>query len=208
MGNLLKKILLATVLAALMIGIVGCENKTEDATESSADIPQEETSADTAGKVLVVYFSATGTTKAVAETIAEVTDADIYEIVPKEPYTDADLDYDDPNTRATKEQNDPDIRPEFEDLNLKIDDSYSAIFIGYPIWWGEEPRIMDTFVESYNFDGITVIPFCTSGSSEISKSRNNLTEKAGTGEWLVGKRFSRDASLDEIKDWVDGLGLK
>ena len=130
-------------------------------------------------KTLVAYFSATGTTKQKAEQLAQKIGADLYEIKPKEPYTDEDLNYNDDGSRATKEQNNKTVRPEYEDIELDIENDYSTIFLGYPIWWGEEPRIIDTFVESYNFDGITVIPFCTSGSSGISTSSKNLSERAG-----------------------------
>ncbi|WP_031551465.1 flavodoxin [Oribacterium sp. FC2011] len=233
MSNCFKKITVLIAIAALMTGIVGCGNQSEThtesvtetvetvesvrtdesatseaATENSTDISKEASNVDVGNKTLVVYFSATGTTKGVAEKISQVTEADLYKIVPKEPYTDADLNYNDSNTRATKEQRDPDVRPEFEDLNIEIGDTYSTVFIGYPIWWGEEPRIMDTFVESYDFDGLTIIPFCTSGGSGISTSSKNLSEKAGSGNWLDGNRFSGDVSLEEIRSWIDGLSLE
>ena len=103
--------------------------------------------------------------------------------------------------------NDPDVRPEYEDIQVDIENDYSIIFIGYPIWWGQEPRIMDTFVESYNFERKTIIPFCTSGSSGIESSSANLVEKAGTGNWLSGNRFSGSATEDEIKNWISGLEI-
>lgn len=156
-------------------------------------------------KTLVIVFSATGNTKAVAEKIAAVTDADMYEILAKETYTEADLDWHDKNSRTTIEQNDPSSRPEIGSGEVSLE-GYTTIYIGYPIWWGEEPRIMDTFVERYDFTGITMIPFCTSGSSGIGRSGRNLEEKAGSGNWLEGARFAGSASEDEVRRWIDSLG--
>jgi len=153
---------------------------------------------------LVVYFSCTGTTRGVAERLAGVTGADLYEIVPVEPYTDEDLNYSDRSTRATWEQDHPETRPEIggEDVDLS---GYSTVFLGYPIWWGEEPRILCTFVESHDFTGITVITFCTSGGSGIGRSGRDLEQLAGTGVWLDGARHSGSVSEDELRAWVDGL---
>ena len=153
---------------------------------------------------LVVVFSATGTTKGVAEKIASITDADFYEIIPAEPYSDADLNWNDKNSRTTIEQNDTSVRPAIGSEAITLE-GYKTIYIGYPIWWGEEPRIMDTFVESYNFDGITVIPFCTSGGSGIGRSGKNLAEHAGSGNWLDGDRLQGSASEADIQSWIDGL---
>ena len=160
----------------------------------------------TAGKdTLVVYFSATGTTKAVAEKIAAITDADLYEIQAAQPYTDADLNWHDSSSRTTKEQNDKNARPEIGSEAVSLT-GYTTIYIGYPIWWGEEPRILDTFVEAYDFDGITLIPFCTSSSSGIGRSGQNLADNAGSGSWLDGKRFGAGASESELRDWISSLG--
>ena len=154
--------------------------------------------------VLVVYFSATGTTEGVAEKIADITGADIYEIKAAQEYTDADLDWNDESSRTTKEQNDPAVRPEIGSEPISLD-GYTTIYIGYPIWWGEEPRIMDTFVESCSFDGKTVIPFCTSGGSGIGRSGQNLADYAGSGTWLDGERFGAGTSEDEVRSWIEGL---
>lgn len=153
-------------------------------------------------QVLVAYFSVTGNTKTVAEKIASVANADIYEIKPAEEYTDADINYGDSNSRTSEEQNDSSVRPEIQSEPLSLE-GYDTVYIGYPIWWGEEPRIMDTFVESYDFGDITMIPFCTSGSSGIGSSGKNLSENAGSGNWLEGKRFDVNVSDSEIKDWID-----
>ena len=150
----------------------------------------------------MVYFSATGTTKGVAEKIAATENADIYEILAVEPYTDADLDWNDSDSRTTKEQNDKSVRPEIgsEDIDLS---GYTKIYIGYPIWWGEEPRIMDTFVEKYDFGNITMIPFCTSGGSGIGRSGDNLAENAGSGDWKDGDRLESSISDADLKEWID-----
>ena len=153
---------------------------------------------------LVVYFSCTGTTRGVAEKLANVTGADLYEIVPAVPYTDEDLNYNDRSTRATSEQDNPETRPEIggEDVDLS---GYSTIYIGYPIWWGEEPRILCTFVESHDFTDKTVIPFCTSVGSGMGRSGRDLAELAGTGVWLDGARLDSGISEDELSAWVEGL---
>ncbi|MBR0105276.1 MAG: flavodoxin [Firmicutes bacterium] len=179
------------------------QNENEKTAENApAEAETEPSQAD--NDVLVIYFSATGTTRGVAEKIAAITDADVYEIKAEQEYTTDDLNYNDPQSRTTLEQNDPLVRPKIgsEDISL---DGYSVIYIGYPIWWGEEPRIMDTFVESQSFDGITVIPFCTSSSSGIGRSGKNLADNAGSGNWLNGQRFGAGASQEELEAWINGL---
>ena len=159
---------------------------------------------DNTQQTLVVYFSATGTTRGVAEKIAGITGADIYEIKAAQAYSDADLNWNDSDSRSTKEQNDSSVRPEIGSETISLE-GYTKIYIGYPIWWGEEPRIMDTFVESLSFDGIRMIPFCTSSSSGMGRSGKNLAENAGSGEWQDGKRFGAGASEDEIRSWIDSM---
>ena len=163
----------------------------ETAQESAA--PQKE--------VLVVFFSATGTTKDVAEKIAKLMDADLYEIKAAVEYTEEDLDWHNSSSRTSLEQNDPTVRPEIGSETISLE-GYKTIFIGYPIWWGEEPRILDTFVESYDFTGITLIPFCTSSSSGVGRSDQNLAENAGSGEWLDGKRFGAGPSEETVLEWL------
>ena len=177
------------------------ETAEEAASEASAE---EAAAAEEPSEVLVAYFSATGTTKGVAERIAAVTGGDLYEILAAEPYSDADLNYNDSSSRSTKEQNDKSARPEIgsEDLSL---DGYTTVYLGFPIWWGEEPRILDTFVEKYSFEGITVIPFCTSGSSGIGRSGPNMEALAGSGTWLEGKRFGGNVSEADLQSWIEGL---
>ena len=151
--------------------------------------------------VLVVYFSATGTTKKVAKKIAKIEGADIYRIKAAQKYTSDDLDWNDSPSRSTKEQNDPSARPQIGSKSISLD-GYKKIYIGYPIWWGEEPRILDTFVESYNFDGKTVIPFCTSSSSGLGRSGKNLADNAKSGNWLEGKRFGAGTSKEDVAAWI------
>lgn len=157
-------------------------------------------------KVLVVYFSATNTTKGVAEHIANGLNADIYEIVPEEPYTNADLNYNDNNSRATIEMNNLDARPA---ISGSVEDigQYDIVFIGYPIWWGEAPRIVSTFVESCDFSGKTIVPFCTSGSSGVGSSATNLEALTDGATWLSGTRLNGGSSHETIVDWINGLGL-
>ena len=167
--------------------------------------PESTTAAPAAhSDVLVAFFSATGTTKGVAEKIASVTGGDLYEILAAEPYTSADLNYNDRNSRSTKEQNNKSVRPAIGSKELSLE-GYTTIYLGFPIWWGEEPRILDTFVEKYSFEGITVIPFCTSGGSGIGRSESNMESLAGSGTWLDGERFSSGVSEEELQSWIDGL---
>ena len=219
----MKKLLAIILTLLLVLGLAACggsseepaeestpettaeaetETPTDDAEEEGTEATEPETSEE--GKTLVVYFSATGTTKGVAEKIAAITGADIYEIEAAQEYTSDDLNYNDPNSRTSMEQDDSDFRTEIGSDPVSLD-GYTTVYIGYPIWWGEEPRIMDTFVESCNFDGKTVIPFCTSGSSSIGNSGKNLAANAGSGNWLDGQRFSGSTTEDELRGWIEGL---
>lgn len=151
-------------------------------------------------KVAVVYFSATGTTKTVAEYIKTAANADIFEIVPKEKYSSEDLNWNNNNSRSTKEQNNKNARPEIQN-NIDVS-SYDVIFIGYPIWWGDTPRIIQTFMEKTNLNGKTMIPFCTSSSTGISGSENTLKSYSGIN-WISGKRLT--TSQSEVINWVKSL---
>lgn len=161
---------------------------------------------DTKTKILVAYFSATNTTKGVAEKIAKVTGGTLFAIVPQQPYTSQDLNYNDPDSRSSKEQNDRNARPAI-DGSVQNSADYDVIFLGYPIWWGQAPKIICTFLESYDFSGKTIIPFCTSGSSGIGGSEASLRQLAASSVWKAGKRFAGSASEGEIAAWIDGLGL-
>lgn len=173
----------------------------------TSSVPDEsEPIADEENHVLVAYFSATGNTEHIAQYIQTVLDADLYEVVPEEPYTDDDLNYSDDSCRANQEQNDPDARPAIAGT-LEHPEDYDVVFLGYPIWWGAAPKIIDTFLESYDFDGVTIVPFCTSGSSDIGSSAENLHALAPDANWLSGQRFSGSASQEEVAAWVEKLEL-
>lgn len=155
-------------------------------------------------KVLVAYFSATGTTKKLAEYAADAIDAELYEIVPQQPYTSADLDYGDKNSRSTKEMNDPDSRPEINGSVENMAD-YDIVFIGYPIWWGEAPRIVSTFMESYDFSGKTIVTFSTSGGS--GHNDRSIQSLATGTNWITGTRLKSNFSRNDMVEWINGLGL-
>ena len=165
-----------------------------------APAPNEET------RVLVAYFSATGNTENIAGHLEAVLDADLYEIVPQNPYTSADLNYNNSDSRASREQNDADARPAISGSVDNMED-YDVVFLGYPIWWGQAPKIVYTFLENYNFEGKTIVPFCTSGSSGIGSSATNMHDLAPDANWLSGQRFSGSADSSAIESWVDGLAL-
>ena len=157
-------------------------------------------------KVLVAYFSATNTTEGVAKKLADGIGADLYEIVPEAPYTNADLNYHDNKSRTTIEMNNPNARPAISGTVENMD-NYDIIFLGYPIWWGEAPRIINTFMEAYDFSGKTIVPFCTSGGSGMGSSATNLSSITNGATWLSGRRFSGGISGDELMEWVKKLEL-
>ncbi len=160
------------------------------------------------GKTLVVVYSASGNTKAVADYIVSATGADLFEITPTEPYTDADLDWTDPDSRVSREHNDEALRNiELTSTSVENWADYDTVFIGYPIWWGIAAWPTDTFVKANDFTNKTVIPFCTSSSSGLGSSGTLLAEMAGTGNWLEGQRFQSRADESTVKDWVASLGL-
>ena len=156
--------------------------------------------------ILTVYFSCTNTTEKIANYIQLETNSDIYEIIPEVPYTAEDISYTIPDTRANTEQNDPTARPAISG-GIPNFEQYDTIFIGYPIWWGQEPRIIDMLMESYDFSGKTVIPFSTSSSSGISTSETNLHNFAPDANWLTGRRFSASAKQNDVADWIKSLGI-
>ena len=144
-------------------------------------------------KTLVAYFSASGVTERAAKEIAGAVDADLYEILPAQPYTDADLDWTDKKSRSTAEMNDPACRPEIAGTVENME-QYDTAFIGFPIWWYVEPRIVDTFLESYDFSGKTVIPFATSGGSGIGGAEKSLREHCPKANWKQGKLVNSGAA--------------
>ena len=229
----MKKVFAAFLLLSVMLLSVGCGSTPMQATPSPTPAPTQapaETPASTqvpestpaaapeaasaegaADEVpveparenssLVLVFSCTGTTKGIAEKIAALTGAELVDLVPAQPYTAEDLNYNDRSTRATVEQNTPDVRPEIaNEISL---DGVTTLYLGYPIWWGQAPRIMSTFVESHDFTGITVVPFCTSGGSGAGRTGETLGEQAGTGTFLTSTRFSSGVSDAELQSWID-----
>ena len=157
-------------------------------------------------KTLVAYFSASGVTKAVAETIAEVSGSDIYEIKPETPYTEADLDWRDKTSRSSVEMQNPDSRPAIANKADNIE-QYDRIFIGFPIWWYVAPTIINTFLESYDFAGKTIILFATSGGSGFGKTAEKLKEIVSADTKIIeGKLFNGSLSDQDIKEWVDNIG--
>ena len=155
-----------------------------------------------AGKVLVAVFSASGVTKRVGEEIARIAGADFFEIVPKEIYTDDDLNWTNKKSRSSVEMNDTSARPE---IAREVSDiaSFDKVIIGFPIWWGVAPRIIETFLESYDFSGKTIIPFCTSGGSGVGRSDEELHKNVkGDVKWKKGIQINRPEET-MIKKWLD-----
>lgn len=178
----------------------------KQSTDESSD---NNTDSSSNSKILVVYYSATGSTKAVADTIADTTGADLFEITPVVPYTSDDLNWTNDNSRVSVEHNDESKRD--VPLTKTTPDNwadYDTVFIGYPIWWGIAAWPVNNFVEGNDFTGKTVIPFCTSSSSGLGQSGDLLADMAGTGNWQDGERFSSGASSSKVESWVNGLDLK
>lgn len=174
--------------------------------QSNPDTPETPTT--TSSKTLVVYFSASGSTKAVAETIADELDADIFELVPTQPYSSDDLNWTVSGSRVNREHDDESLR----DIALTQTtpanwDDYDTVLIGYPIWWGIAAWPVNNFVKDNNFTGKTVIPFCTSSSSGLGQSGDLLENMANGGTWQSGQRFSSGASSSTVREWAAGLGL-
>ncbi len=167
---------------------------------------ENNTPIDTDKKILVVYYSATGSTKEVAKEISNNLNADIFEIEPKEVYTSEDLNWNNSNSRVSREHNDESLR-NVELKTTKVDnwDDYDTILIGYPIWWGIAAWPVNNFIKENDFTGKNVIPFCTSASSGIGQSGNLLENMATGGTWKEGHRFSSGASKEDIKSWTDSL---
>lgn len=157
-------------------------------------------------KKLVAFFSASGVTANAAKILAEAAGADIYEIKPEVPYTKADLDWMDKSSRSTIEMQDKSSRPAIADKNADIS-AHDTIFVGFPIWWYIAPTIINTFLESYDFSGKTIVPFCTSGGSGVGSSASNLEELTSGATWLDGQRLNGSDSQDTVMEWVNGLGL-
>jgi len=224
MRKLLKTFLFVLCITTIVCVVSGCSNTGENNTSTTTenDNIKSETSEsesimnnntnkktdnENESNVLVAYFSATGTTKRVAETMADILSTDLYEIIPKEPYTDDDLDYNNNDSRSSIEMNDDSSRPEISG-SLESMGDYDIIFLGYPIWWGKAPHIIYTFMESYDFSGKTIVPFCTSASSGIGVSAENIhSSVSDSGVWLEGDRLDGNSSREDIVKWINSIDL-
>jgi len=196
----MKKYIFITTLIVLSLPIAYAQNnKTSDKTDAKQGENMK--------NILIAYFSCTGNTRSLAEQIAHVSKADLYEIKPKIPYSSADLNWRDNSSRANKENNDSSSRPMISG-NVENMEKYNIIFLGYPIWWGQAPKIIYTFLESYDFSGKTIVPFCTSGSSPIGTSASNLKKLCSNNTtWLSGSRFAGNTSRSAVVTWINELGL-
>ncbi len=184
------------------------EQQSSSAAENSNETSAENEASSGEGKTLVVYYSATNNTEAVAGYIASATGGELYELVPTEPYTSDDLDWTDRDSRVSKEHDDESLRNvELENPVPDNWEDYDTVFIGYPIWWGIAAWPVNNFVTSNDFTGKTVIPFCTSSSSGIGESGTLLEEAAGTGSWLDGERFRSGQDEETVTEWVNSLNL-
>ena len=194
----MKRLTALLMSLALALGLAGC----------SAPSSLEDVDLDNA---LVVYYSATGNTGEAAVYIAGAIGADVFEIVPAVPYTSEDLNWNNPESRVSVEHAQKEagtLQPvPLADATPDNWDSYDTVFIGYPIWWGEAAWPVDTFVQSNDFTGKTVIPFCTSASSGLGESGQLLAELAGAGDWMEGQRFRSSVSESDVQTWLDGLDL-
>ena len=196
---MLKRILTALLALVLSVSCLPLAFAEEGAAAQEENEP--------ASSILVVYFSATGTTKGVAEKLAGELNADLYEIVPEELYTDADLNYNNRKSRSSIEMDDPACRPAIAGELPELE-GYETIFIGYPIWWGDAPRIVSSFVEGVDLTDKTIAVFFTSASSGLGFSMRHLQEQAGEGTWLEGKRFTARSSAEELSAWAKSLGIE
>lgn len=197
----MQKMISIMISLGLLFVLAGCGATSMDT--STTETNQEDRAEST---ILVAYFSATGNTEQVAQQAADILNADLYQIIPEEPYTEADLTYY-TGGRADQEQDDPSSRPIITG-RVENMESYDTVLLGYPIWHGQAPRIISTFLESYDFAGKRILPFCTSHSSGIGSSANDLHSLCpNTVTWAEGMRFASDASSEEIENWLQDQGL-
>ncbi len=201
--------------AALLASLVpagallnGCAASSDANDPAASDAATEPASSPDPGSVLVAFYSAQGHTERVAQAAADALGADLFAITPSEPYSNGDLNYNDSDSRVSREHEDESLRAaELEWVTPDGWDGYDTVLLGYPIWWGIAAWPTDGFVSGNDFSGKTVIPFCTSASSPIGESGSNLAELAGTGDWQEGQRFSSGAEDDEVTSWAQGLAL-
>ena len=188
--------------------LTGCQSNNETTQTNEQPQNTETETSNQSGKTLIVYYSATGNTKAVAEMIAEETNGDLFEIEPQDPYSNEDLNWTDENSRVTREYENEDER-NVELVSTTVDnwEDYDTVFVGYPIWWGIAAWPVNTFVENNDFTGKTVVPFCTSSSSGLGQSGELLAQAAGSGDWQEGQRFQSRTSASEVQEWLNELGI-
>ena len=184
-----------------MFILASCATNNSQSSSNDASRTSNQTINPGNNNVLVAYFSVTNNTEKLANYAKEYLQSDIFEIVPTQEYTSADIDYHS-DCRANREQKDDNARPEIKYAINGIS-QYDTIVLGYPIWWGQAPKILYTFVESYDLSNKTILPFCTSGSSPIGSSATNLAKSAPNAKWLEGKRFSSSADKEEMGSWLD-----
>ena len=215
----MKKIFAILLCFGMVFSLAACSGQNEQSSQGSSgsnssaeeSTPPENNSepgepAEASGKTLVVYYSATNNTEAVAGYIADATGADLFELVPVEPYTSDDLDWTNRDSRVSREHDDESLRVvELENAVPDNWEDYDTVFIGYPIWWGIAAWPVNSFISANDFTGKTVIPFCTSSSSGLGQSGELLHDAAEGGNWLEGQRFQSRASEDTVKEWVAGL---
>lgn len=195
------------VLAALLFGVVlaACgKGISPDPAQPAA--AGSSFSAPDRPKMLVAYFSAAGHTEKTAYSLQEALGTDLYRITPEVPYSAADLDYHNESCRANAEQRDPSARPAIAGREEKLDE-YDVVFLGYPIWWGKAPKVVYTFLESYDFGNAVIVPFCTSGGSGIGNSIGDLRTLAPDARWTEGRRFESTPDREEVLRWADSLGI-
>lgn len=210
---MIKKILSTALIIGLSIGVISCGQKNEQteqtandsvdvASNEDIDINDSEAAEPVAAGEIVLCFSATGNTKAIGEVIADIKGIELVEIIPKEPYTEDDLNWHNDDSRTSAEQNDKDARPE---IGSELPDlsGITTVYLGFPIWWGEEPRIIDTLLESIDLTDRNVVLFCTSGSSGIETAESNIKAKIGEEKVVSAMRFSSGASRSEIEEWLN-----
>lgn len=208
LGGALATLPVTSALAACSNNAPAASNATNagDASSSNDASSAPTNNSNNGSKVLVVYFSATGHTKAAAQATANALGADLFEITPANPYTDEDLNYSNPESRADREHDDESLRNiELATTTPDNFEDYDTVLLGYPIWWGIAAWPTNGFASGNDFTGKRVIPFCTSLSSPIGQSGTNLADLAGTGTWEDGRRFSENVSADEVADWAVSL---
>lgn len=190
----------AALLVLMIFVLAACGNRSENTSKEDSEFT---------GKAVVVYFSGSGNTKRVAGFVADELKADTFELVPVHPYSDADLNWRDRDSRVNKEHEDESLR-DIELVSTEVPNwsEYDVVMVGYPVWWREASWVVDHFIKNNDFTGKKVVPFCTSTSSGLGDSGSELAKMAGSGNWLDGKRFSEKAEESSVREWVRGLNLE